>query len=138
MELISIFRSNPITGGLALQTVSELWYRGASEHNLGMIALDTVSALGVAGVALAGLPELGINPTNELLLYAGAIGFNLPTVVSVLTGNERFQDTSFMLGAAGAGLGLAVDALHVPINANALAKTILNSIGNLGRMIQSL
>lgn len=132
--LLPILQSNTVTIGLGLQTASEAFYRGVAEKNYGMLALDVVAA-GLLGIAAsAGLPEIGIQATPEIITYAAAIGFNLPTFVSWALGNERFWSTSLPMGIAGAGIGAFTDAMQVPVNVNSLAKTVLHNLAHFGNM----
>jgi hypothetical protein len=107
-------------------------FTGSSRKKLRNACPDVVAA-GLLGIAAsAGLPEVGIQATPEIITYAAAIGFNLPTFVSWALGNERFWSTSLPMGMAGAGIGAFTDAMQVPINANSLAKTVLHNLTHFG------
>lgn len=128
---LPLLRSNTVTIGLGMQTIAEAFYRGVAEHNTGALVADVVSA-GLLGLAAgAGLPELGIQASPEIIAYAAAIGFNLPTIAKWALGAERFGSSSLPIGLTSAAAGLLLDASGIPLNVNAIARTVVTNLANM-------
>lgn len=128
LNLLPILQSNAVTAGLIVNTPVEAFHRVVAERDFGALAQDVIVA-GLLGLATAHLPDIGIYTSPELVAYASAIGFAIPTVFKVLTGRQRLVDSSLVIALPWAGIGGVVDALHVPINANHVAKDMLHMVG---------
>lgn len=128
LNLLPILQSNAVTAGLIVNTPVEIIHRVVSERNFGAFANDVISA-GMLGLATACLPEVGIYTSPELITYAAAIGFAIPTAIKVLTGEQRLADSSLAVSLIWAGIGGITDAIHLPISANHIAKDMLHMVG---------
>ncbi|MFZ2026040.1 MAG: hypothetical protein WAV30_02010 [Microgenomates group bacterium] len=131
LNLLPILQSNAVTAGLIVNTPVEFVHRVVAERNFGAFANDVISA-GMLGLATAFLPEVGIYTSPELIAYATAIGFAIPTAIKVLTGEQRLADSSLAVSLIWAGIGGVTDAIHLPISANHIAKDVLHLVG-IGR-----
>lgn len=128
LNLLPILQSNAVTAGLLVNTPVEIFRRAVAERDFGALIKDVVVA-GVLGLATAHLPDVGIYTSPELVAYATAIGFAIPTAVNVLKGEQEIHDTSLAISLPWAAIGGVVDALHAPISANHLAKDMLHMVG---------
>jgi hypothetical protein len=128
LNLLPILQSNAVTAGLIVNTPIEAFHRVVAEKDVVALLKDVVVA-GVLGLATAHLPDVGIYTSPELVAYASAIGFAIPTVVNVLTGKQRLQDTSLAISLPWAAIGGVVDYLHAPISANHVAKDVARFVG---------
>lgn len=128
LNLLPILQSNAVTAGLIVNTPVEVFHRAVAERDFGALAQDVISA-GLLGLAAAHLPDIGIYTSPELIAYATAIGFAIPTVYKVLTGAQRLVDSSLVIALPWAAIGAFSDSQHIPISANHIAKDMLHMVG---------
>lgn len=128
LNLLPILQSNAVTAGLIVNTGVEAIHKIVAEKDLGGLVKDVVVA-GLFGLATAHLPDVGIYTSPELITYASAIGFAVPTAIKVLTGEKRLVDSSFAISLLWAGIGGIADATHLPLSANHIAKDVLHMVG---------
>lgn len=128
LNLLPILQSNAVTAGLIVNTGVEAIHKIVAEKDLGGLVKDVVVA-GLLGLATAHLPEIGIYTSPELVAYASAIGFAIPTAIKVLTGEKRLVDSSFPISLLWAGIGGVTDAINLPLSANHIAKDVARFVG---------
>lgn len=128
LNLLPILQSNAVTTALIINTPVEFVHRVIAERNFGAFANDVISA-GMLGLATACLPEVGIYTSPELIAYASAIGFAIPTAIKVLTGEQKIEKSSLIVPLVWGVIGGVTDALHFPISANHIAKDMLHMVG---------
>lgn len=128
LNLLPFLQSNAVTTALILNTPVEFVHRVIAERNFGAFANDVISA-GMLGLATACLPEIGIYTSPELIAYASAIGFAIPTAIKILTGEQKLHNSSLVVALPWAAVGAIADAVHLPISANHIAKDMLHMVG---------